>query len=66
MLLFATRLPGVGKSLVQAVKAVKECLKETGDEVQKSDDSPSSARRSLPQEQGMRTPESTQERTHTH
>ena len=65
LLLFGRRLPEVGKSLGQGIKEFKKGLKETSEEVQKSDDS-SSARRSLPQDQGMRTPESTQERTHTH
>lgn len=64
LLLFGRRLPEVGKSLGQGIKEFKKGLKETSDEVQKADDS--SSRRSLPQDQGMRTPESTQERTHTH
>lgn len=64
LLLFGRRLPEVGKSLGQGIKEFKKGLKDTSDEVQKTDDS--AARRSLPQDQSVRTPESTQERTHTH
>ena len=64
VMIFGRRLPEVGKSLGQGIKEFKKGLKETSDEVQKSDDS--ATRRSLPQDQTMRTPESTQERTHTH
>ncbi|MFM7259628.1 MAG: twin-arginine translocase TatA/TatE family subunit [bacterium] len=64
LLLFGRRLPEVGKSLGQGIKEFKKGLKETEEEARKTDDSPS--RRSLPQDQTMRTPESTQERTHTH
>jgi len=64
LLLFGRRLPEVGKSLGQGIKEFKKGLKDTSDEVQKTDDS--AARRSLPQDQTMRTPENTQERTHTH
>ena len=62
LLLFGRRLPEVGKSLGQGIKEFKKGLKETSDDVQKSDDS--SARRSLPQDQTLRTPDSTHERTH--
>jgi sec-independent protein translocase protein TatA len=64
LLLFGRRLPEVGKSFGQGIREFKKGLKETSDEVQKSDEA--SARRSLPQDQTMRAPESTQERTHTH
>jgi sec-independent protein translocase protein TatA len=64
LLLFGRRLPEVGKSFGQGIREFKKGLKETSDEVQKSDEA--SARRSLPQDQTMRAPESSQERTHTH
>lgn len=64
LLLFGRRLPEVGKSFGQGIREFKKGLKETSDEVQKPDEA--SGRRSLPQDQTMRAPESTQERTHTH
>jgi sec-independent protein translocase protein TatA len=64
LLLFGRRLPEVGKSFGQGIREFKKGLKETEEEVRKTDDT--SARRSLPQDQTMRAPESTQERTHTH
>jgi sec-independent protein translocase protein TatA len=64
LLLFGRKLPDVGRGIGQGIREFKKGLKETSDEVQKSDEA--SARRSLPQDQTMRAPESSQERTHTH
>jgi len=62
LLLFGRRLPEVGKSLGQGIKEFKKGLKDTSDEVQKTDDS---AARRLPHEQSLPTPEKTGEHSQT-
>lgn len=61
LLLFGRRLPDVGRSIGQGIREFKKGLKETEEDVKK--DEP--ARRSLPHEQTMSSPEPTREATKT-
>lgn len=66
LLLFGRRLPDVGRSIGQGIREFKKGLKETEDEVKRDEvkkDEP--ARRSLPHEQTMSSPEPTREATKT-
>jgi sec-independent protein translocase protein TatA len=62
LLLFGRRLPDVGRSIGQGIKEFKKGLKDVEEDVRK--DEP--ARKSLPQDQTMSTPEGTRERSQTH
>lgn len=71
LLLFGRRLPDVGRSIGQGIREFKKGLKETEDEVKRDEvkrdevkkDEP--ARRSLPHEQTMSSPEPTREAAKT-
>ncbi|MFZ9882261.1 MAG: Sec-independent protein translocase subunit TatA/TatB [Phycisphaerales bacterium] len=62
LLLFGSRLPQVGRSIGQGIKEFKKGLKDVEDDVKH--DEP--ARKSLPHEQTMSSPEGTRESSKSH